>query len=429
MVYYKIRGGRKLYGEVKISGAKNAAASILPGLLLINGICRICNVPQIEDVHLTIEILESLGAKVRWLSSDCIEADCREIGSRTVLPHLGVRMRASHFFIGTLLGRFGEANAPLPGGCVIGTRPIDQHLKGFAAMGADYAVDGEMVRVSVKNGQRLKGAEICFDMVTVGATMNLMLAAALADGVTVLKNAASEPHIVDLAGFLNAMGADVSGAGTDEIIIKGVPSLHGGSYSLIPDQIEAGTFMAAVAAAGGRIRLSGIIPAHLKCISAPLRHMGMEITEGEDSLMVSRPGELSGIDIVTRPYPGFPTDMQPQMGAVACFARGKSTIVETIWEDRLRYTSELRRMGADITVHERTAIFHGVPHLTGASVEALDLRAGAALVIAALAADGVTQISNIGFIERGYHDLTGKLAALGAEISREAEERDTEEDH
>ena len=212
-------------------------------------------------------------------------------------------------------------------------------------------------------------------------------------------------------------------------ILPGLLLINGICHSLIPDQIEAGTFMAAVAAAGGRIRLSGIIPAHLKCISAPLRQMGMEITEGEDSLMVSRPGELSGIDIVTRPYPGFPTDMQPQMGAVACFARGKSTIVETIWEDRLRYTSELRRMGADITVHERTAIFHGVPHLIGASVEALDLRAGAALVIAALAADGVTQISNIGFIERGYHDLTGKLAALGAEISREAEKRDTEEDH
>ena len=426
MTGYIIRGGRKLHGEVRISGAKNAAASILPAALLINGVCHICNVPDIDDVRLTMEIMECLGAKVSWTAPGCLKVDSREIVSVKVPASLGCRMRASHFFLGALLGRCKEADVPLPGGCDLGARPIDQHLKGFSALGAECVTEDGRVRVSLKDGRRLQGAAVRFDMVTVGATMNLMLAAVLSEGVTILKNSAMEPHIVDLAGFLTAMGADISGAGTDEVIIRGVPALREGTYTLIPDQIEAGTYMAAAAAAGGSIRLSGVIPAHLRCISEPLAQTGVEITEGEDCLTVSRSGFLRGTDIITRPYPGFPTDMQPQMGAVLCLAEGKSTIIESIWEDRSRYTAQLCRMGADITVNGQTAVIRGVPRLTGASVEACDLRAGAALVIAALAAEGVTRIGKTGFIERGYHDLPGKLAGLGAEIIRENRDDDTE---
>jgi UDP-N-acetylglucosamine 1-carboxyvinyltransferase len=419
MKRYIIQGGNPLEGEVAVSGAKNAAASILPGALLVEGVCRIGNVPQISDVKLTIEIMERLGAKVRYIDTDTIEVDGRSVSLQMVPPELGSRMRASHFFIGSMLGRFGCALTPLPGGCDLGTRPIDQHLKGFSLMGASDLVEDGMVQVSLPQSEgerRLKGARIRFDMVTVGATMNLMLAAALAEGETVLENAAREPHIIDLAGFLNAMGADVSGAGTDTITIRGVSSLKGGEYRLIPDQIETGTYMAAAAAAGGEVKLTGVIPEHMECVSSVLREIGAEIEEGSGFLIVRKRKRLKGTDIITLPYPGFPTDMQPQMAAVLCLAEGRSTVTESIWEDRFRYTEELRRMGADIRVSGRTAVIEGVPQLHGAAVEACDLRAGAALVIAALAAEGKTEIGQIHFIERGYHDMAGKLSGLGAEI-------------
>lgn len=416
---YVIRGNKPLYGDVKISGFKNAAASILPGLILVNGVCRIENVPDIDDVRLTFQIMKKLGAKIRSIATDIVEADSTGISCLSVPYELGCLMRASHFFLGSLLGRFGQAAVPLPGGCDLGTRPIDQHLKGFEAMGAKVQVKDGFVYASVPHGSRLKGANIRFDMVTVGATMNLMLAATLADGITVLENAAKEPHIVDLAAFLNAMGGDVQGAGTNLIKIRGVRSLHGGTYSLIPDQIEAGTYMAAVAAAGGEVRLTNVIPRHLDCISSKLREMNVEILESESSILVRRLGSLRPADIVTMPYPGFPTDMQPQMASVLCLAEGTSQITEAIWEDRFRYAKELCRMGARITVNGRQAVIHGVPKLTGANVTACDLRAGAAMIIAGLAAEGITEVGEIHYIERGYQNLTEKLAGLGADIRME----------
>lgn len=426
MKRYVIHGGRPLRGEVAVSGAKNAAASILPGTLLIDGICRISNVPEISDVKLTIEIMERLGAKVRFTEPGTIEIDGRAVRPQLVPPQLGSRMRASHFFIGSMLGRFGCASAPLPGGCDLGERPIDQHLKGFSLMGASERIEDGIVHVSVpgplsgrEGNGRLKGSRIRFDMVTVGATMNLMLAAALAEGTTVLENAAREPHIIDLAGFLNAMGADVRDAGTETITINGVPSLKGGEYRLIPDQIEAGTYMAAAAAAGGDVKLTGVIPQHMDCISSVLRKMGAEIEEGSDFITVRKRNRVAGADITTLPYPGFPTDLQPQLAAVLCTAEGRSKVTESIWEDRFHYTEELRRMGADITVCGKTAVIEGVSKLHGTAVEACDLRAGAALVIAALAADGKTEIGQVGYIERGYQDMVGKLSGLGADIHLE----------
>ena len=424
---YVIHGGKPLSGEVFISGAKNAAASILPGAMLINGICRISNVPRISDVKLTIEIMERLGARVKYIDAETIEVDGRAVQPGTVPQELGSQMRASHFFIGSMLGRFGRAHVSLPGGCGLGARPIDQHLKGFAQMGACNRIEDGMLQVSIPGSQtdeesgnegkgKLKGARIRFDMVTVGATMNLMLAAALAKGTTVLENAAREPHIVDLAGFLNAMGGDVSGAGTNTITINGVSSLKGGEYRLIPDQIETGTYMAAAAAAGGDVSLKGVIPQHMEYISSVLSAMGMEIEEGSDFIVVRKSNRLKGTDITTMPYPGFPTDMQPQIAAVLCLAEGRSTVRESIWEDRFRYAEQLCRMGADIKVEGRVAVIEGVSKLYGAEVEAYDLRAGAALVIAALAAVGTTKIKHVNYIERGYHDMVGKLSRLGADI-------------
>lgn len=413
---FVIKGGRRLNGEVHISGAKNAAASILPGTILIGGRCTIKNIPDISDVKLTFDILEHLGASVRYDGAGEAEVDCTGISSLEVPSRLGSMMRASHFFLGVLLARFGKAASPLPGGCDLGERPIDQHLKGFEAMGAEVSIDNEYIRVFVPEGRRLKGADITFDMVTVGATMNLMLAASLAEGTTVLRNAAKEPHIVDLAGFLNAMGADVSGAGTDTVTIRGCESLRGGEYSLVPDQIEAGTYMAAAAAAGGTVRICDVIPSHLECISEVLRRMNVEITEGDDWVEVSRSGRLRAADITTMPYPGFPTDMQPQIGAVMCLAEGKSTIVESVWSERFRYLDELSLMGAEASYGGDTAVITGKEKLHGAKMSACDLRAGAAMIIAALAADGTSEICNIGFVERGYQDITGKLAGIGAEI-------------
>ncbi len=411
-----INGGRRLHGEVHISGAKNAAASILPGTLLISGPCTIKNIPDISDVKLTFDILEQLGSSVSYDCKGKALIDCRDISRFEVPSQMGSKMRASHFFLGALLGRFSEAASPLPGGCDLGKRPIDQHLKGFEAMGAEVSIDEGYIKVSVPGGKRLRGADITFDMVTVGATMNLMLAAALADGTTVLRNAAKEPHIVDLAGFINAMGGDVRGAGTDTVMIHGCEALHGGEYSLIPDQIESGTYMAAAAAAGGTVRICDVLPAHLRCISDVLRRMNADITEGDDWIEVSREKSLRATDIVTMPYPGFPTDMQPQIGAVMCLAKGKSTIVESVWSERFHYLDELRLMGADVSYEGDTAVITGKEKLGGAKMRACDLRAGAAMIIAALAAEGTSEISNIGLVERGYQDIAGKLAGIGADI-------------
>ena len=412
---YIVNGGHPLYGEVTVSGAKNAAVAIIPAALMVEGVCRIENIPQISDVTLFFSILDELGAKVRVLNPHAVELDCRTIRSTRPSYELARRIRASYYLLGALLGRFGEATVAMPGGCNFGVRPIDQHIKGFTAMGAEVSVEGGYINARAKNGH-LHGANIYLDVVSVGATMNIMMAAALAEGTTVIENAAREPHIVDLANFLNSMGADVKGAGTDSIKIRGVQHLNGGSYAIIPDQIEAGTYMAAVAATGGQIRVRGIIPKHMDCITAKLQEMGVEVEEQDDDLIVRRSGELRHANVKTLPYPGFPTDMQPQITTVLALASGTSTVTEGVWDSRYRYVGELTRMGAQIRVEGRTAIVEGVERLTPANIQAYDLRAGAAMLIAALAADGVSEITNVQYIERGYEDIIGKLRALGAKI-------------
>ena len=412
---YVIHGGKPLYGKVEISGAKNAAVGIIPAALLVEGICRIENIPQISDVTLMLNILQELGASVRTVNRSTVEVDATAICNRPISYQAGRKIRASYYLLGALLGRFGQAEVPLPGGCDFGGRPIDQHIKGLTALGADVEVKNGFMCAKTKDG-RLKGTQIYLDVVTVGATMNLMLAATLADGMTVIENAAKEPHIVDLANFLNSMGADISGAGTDVIKVRGVERLTGGEYSIIPDQIEAGTYMAAVAAAGGQVRVRNIIPKHMECVTAKLLEMGVEVEEDGDSLIVTRHGPLQRTNIKTMPYPGFPTDMQPQIAAVLCLAEGTSVLTEGVWDNRYRYTEEFRRLGAKIQVDGKIAIIEGVDHLTGAPMEACDLRAGAAMVIAGLAARGTSEISNVKHIERGYEDIIGKLSGIGADI-------------
>jgi UDP-N-acetylglucosamine 1-carboxyvinyltransferase len=413
---YVIHGGRTLFGEVEISGAKNAAVAIIPAALLVDGVCRIENIPQISDVTVVLEILQELGADVRTINRNTVEISCHHIHSCRVPDELSRRMRASYYLIGALLGRFGEAEVSMPGGCDLGVRPIDLHLKSFRALGAEVNVQGGFVYAKAPTG-RLKGSGIYMDQVSVGATINAILASALAEGYTVIENAAKEPHIVDVANFLNAMGANIMGAGTDVIKIHGVPSLHGGTYSIIPDQIEAGTYMAAVAAAGGCVTIRNIIPKHMDCITAKLEEMGVEVEELGDSIKITRNRDIHHINIKTMPYPGFPTDMQPQMAACLCLATdGSSIINEGIWENRFRYVDEFKRMGAQIQVNSNTAVVEGVGQLTGAPLRACDLRAGAAMVIAGLAAEGVTEISCIHFIERGYENLVNKLQGIGADI-------------
>ncbi len=416
MNQYIIRGNRPLFGEVTISGAKNAAVAIIPAALMVDGICRIDNVPQISDVTLFFSILEALGSKVRVLNQHTVEIASHSIHSTQPSYDLCRRFRASYYLIGALLGRFGEATVAMPGGCDFGVRPIDQHIKGFNAMGAEVSVEGGFIHAKAKNG-RLTGASIYLDVVSVGATMNIMMAAALADGTTVIDNAAKEPHIVDLANFLNSMGADIKGAGTDSIKIRGVERLSGGSYCIIPDQIEAGTYMAAVAATGGQLLIKNIIPKHMDCISAKLMEMGVSVEENEDTLLVRRSQPLQKTNVKTMPYPGFPTDMQPQIAAVLALAQGTSLVTESVWNNRFRYVDELKRMGAQIQVDGKVAVIEGVDHLEGAPIQACDLRAGAALVIAALAANGTTELSQVQYIERGYENLVGKLRAVGADIS------------
>ena len=423
MMQYVIRGGSPLHGELTVSGGKNAALCILSGTLLVNGVCRIENIPDIGDVRVILKILEALGAKVRTVGPAAVEIDSSDVSGRTVPAALGQKIRGTHFVLAALMGRFHSASAPLPGGDRLGSRPIDIALRGLKAMGAAVREEDGFVRAEVPDGKALHGAAIRFELITVGSTLHLMLAAALAEGTSVLENAAKEPHVVDLAGFLNAMGADVRGAGTDTIVIRGVSALHGGSYTLIPDQIEAGTYMAAVAAAGGSVRINHVIPAHLSCISTELRRMNVQIEEGEDWVLVSRTGRMKPCDIETQPHPGFPTDMHPQIVAAMCLADGRSSLTETVWKNRFQYVPELCRLGAHITTAGRTAVIEGGAPLKGAHLTACDIRGGAAMVIAGLAADGVTRIDEAQQVERGYQGFAAKLAGVGADIRVYQEDR------
>ena len=415
MTKYIVQGGHPLFGEVEISGAKNAAVAIIPAALLVDGVCRIENIPQISDVTLSLKILEHLGAGIRVINRHTVEIDASRIRSTRTSYELARKMRASYYLIGSLLGRFGQAEVAMPGGCNFGVRPIDQHVKGFTALGAKVMVEGGFINASTETG-RLKGANIYLDVVSVGATMNIMMAAVRAEGNTVIENAAKEPRIVDLANFLNSMGAEIMGAGTDVIKIRGVERLSGGSYSIIPDQIEAGTYMTAVAAAGGEVLIRNVIPKHLECITAKLLEMGVDVEERDDAVLVRRHGKLTRTNVKTLPYPGFPTDMQPQIAAVLCLAEGTSVLTEGVWDNRYRYVDEFRRMGAQIQVDGKIAVIEGVEKLTGARIQACDLRAGAAMVIAGLAAQGTTEIGCIHHIERGYEDIVRKLSGVGADI-------------
>ena len=412
-----IRGGKPLFGEVTVSGAKNAVVAIIPAAILVDGVCRIENVPMVRDVIIQMEILRELGVGVRSVNASTIEIDARGLRAVSAVGELNRKLRASYYLIGAFLGRFHKAEVAMPGGCNFGgVRPIDQHLKGFEALGAKMDIRSGIVYADAENG--LTGTNIYLDVVSVGATMNIMLAACLAQGQTVIENAAKEPHIVDLANFLNSMGADIKGAGTDSIKIRGVERLTGGSYCIIPDQIEAGTYMAAVAATGGELLLKNVIPKHMDCISAKLMEMGVTVEEEDDTLLVRRTGPLLKANVKTLPYPGFPTDMQPQITAVLALAEGTSLVTEGVYgANRFKYVDELKRLGAHIQVDGKVAVVEGVHQLVGAPIQACDLRAGAALVIAGLAAQGKTELSHIQYIERGYEDLVGKLRAVGADIS------------
>lgn len=412
-----IDGGCPLRGTVSISGAKNAAVAMLPATLLVSGVCRIENVPDISDVRLLLEILRDMGANIRRLSRNSLEIDCSHVRNATAPIELVRRIRASYYLIGSELGRFGHACVAMPGGCNFGVRPIDQHIKGFEALGAQVEQTGGYVYADAPEGG-LCGGHVYLDIVSVGATMNILLAAVLAAGTTIIENCAKEPHIVDLANFLNAMGAKISGAGTDVIKVRGVRELRGGSYSIIPDQIEAGTYMTAAAAVGGDILIEGVIPKHLDCITAKLREMGARVSEYDDAIRVQCDRRLRRANVKTMVYPGFPTDMQPQIAVCMALAEGTSLVTEGIYDNRFRYTGELNRMGASIQVESKTAVIDGVHELHGCEVRACDLRAGAAMVIAGLAAKGTTIIEDAHYIERGYEDIISKLTALGAHIKR-----------
>ena len=413
---YRINGGRPLRGEVEISGAKNAAVAIIPAALLVDGVCRIENIPQISDTDMLLTILAELGARVSYINRSTIEIDCTNARYQDAPYDLMRKIRASYYLIGSMLGRFGRAKTTMPGGCNFGVRPIEQHIKGMTALGADVDVRNGFVYAETPDG-KLHGARIYLDKVSVGATMNIILAATLAHGRTIIENAAREPHIVDLANFLNSMGADIRGAGTDTVKVNGVEKLHGGSYTIIPDQIEAGTYMVAAAATGGEVLIRNVIPKHLECISAKLRETGTIIQENEDSVFVRGAKHLRRANVKTLPYPGFPTDMQPQMGSLLCLANGTSVITEGIYDNRFKYVNELRKMGAEIQVDGRVAVIEGGQELSGAVVQACDLRAGAAMVIAGLCAKGTTIVEDVHYIERGYENFVGKLRALGADIS------------
>jgi len=413
---YVIKGGNPLFGEVEVSGAKNAAVAIIPAALMVDGVCRIENIPRISDSDMLLGILGEMGAKVRLINKTTVEIDSSNVRLVDAPFEKMRKIRASYYFIGSMLGRFGRAKTTMPGGCNFGLRPIDQHVKGMTALGAELDVRSGFVFAEAKAG-RLEGANIYLDKVSVGATMNIIIAATMAQGRTIIENAAKEPHIVDLANFLNSMGADIRGAGTDTVKIIGVDKLHGGTYSIIPDQIEAGTYMVAAAATGGDILVKNVIPKHLECISAKLREMGVEIINGEDTVRVRRFEKLLCTNVKTLPYPGFPTDMQPQFTTALCMAEGTSFVTEGVFgETRFKYINELRKMGAQVQVDGKMAVVEGVSSLTGAPLQACDLRAGAAMIIAGLCANGVTKIEEIEYIERGYEDIVGKLRGLGANI-------------
>lgn len=412
---FVIRGGRRLTGEVTISGAKNAAVAILPAVILSDESCVIENVPSISDVNICLRILREMGAVVEHIGKDAYRIDPTGIANCVVPYETARKMRASYYFLGALLGKYGKARVSMPGGCPLGDRPIDQHLKAFAALGAEYNLSQGMIDLSAV---KLRGNQIFFDVVTVGATMNAMLAAVKAEGLTVIENAAKEPHIVDLANFLNSMGANIMGAGTDVIKIRGVESLHGTTYAVIPDQIEAGTFMAAIAATKGDAIVKNVIPKHLESITKKMEKIGVNIEQFDDSIRVWVDGPLVKANIKTAPHPGFPTDMQSQIATLLTLAEGTSIVTENIWDQRFGYVDELRRMGASITVNGKVALVEGTGRLMGAPVKACDLRAGAALIIAGLAASGVTEIEDIFHIERGYDCMEGKLRELGADIEK-----------
>ena len=415
MEKFVIHGGRPLVGEVTISGAKNAAVAILPATILAADKCIIENLPSISDVAASLDILSAMGARVRVLDKHTAEVDTSHICTTSVPDELSRQMRASYYFLGALLGRFGKGTVAMPGGCYLGPRPIDQHLKAFTALGAEDVVDNGMIEVSAPV---LRGEEIFFDTVSVGATINAMLAAVMAEGQTVLENVAKEPHIVDVANFLNTMGADVRGAGTDVIKVHGVRRMHGCTYTIIPDQIEAGSYMVGAAITGGNVLIKNVIPKHLEPITSKLEKAGAHVEEYDDSVRVSRTGAIEPLNIKTMPHPGFPTDMQPLMSVLLTLAKGTSIITEGIWENRFRYVDELVRMGVNIQVAGRVAVIEGVQELLPAPMRATDLRAGAAMIMAALAADGVSEITEISHIERGYEDIAEKLRGLGADIRR-----------
>ena len=418
MARYEIQGGAPLNGSVTISGAKNAAVAILPAALLVAGKCRIENVPDISDVRILLSILEGMGATVEQPEENVVLLDCSNIHSTEPAAALVKKMRASYYLMGALLGRFGKCHVALPGGCSFATRPIDQHIKGFKALGADVEENEEFVALQPgENG--LAGNRICLDMASVGATANIMMAGVLLEGQTIIENAAKEPHIVDLANFLNTMGAQISGAGTDTVKIRGVQSLQGGTYAIIPDQIEAGTYMAAVAATGGNVLVKNVIPKHMDCITSKLAEMGAEVIAYDDAIRIRSEGRLQAVNVKTLPYPGFPTDMQAQICVCMTLAEGVSRLTESVYETRFfGYCTELEGMGAKIDIRGKHAEVTGRERLKGTTVVARDLRAGAALVIAGLCAEGITKVENIHFVERGYENIIEKLTALGATIRR-----------
>jgi len=411
-----IKGNKPLTGEVNISGAKNAAVAVIPAALMVHGVVKIENVPNISDVKLLADLLRLLGAKVDFEDKNTLIIDSTEVDKYIASYDIVKEMRASYYLLGALLARFKRAEVPFPGGCNFGYRPIDQHVKGFEAMGAKVKIEHGVIKIEAEN---LKGCQIFLDVESVGATINLMLAATVADGITTIENAAKEPHVVDVANFLNAVGANVKGAGTDVIKIRGTSILKGGiTHAIIPDQIEAGTFMIAAAATRGDVLVKNVIPKHMESLTAKLLEMNINVEENEDSIRVRGVERISKANIKTLPYPGFPTDLHPQTTVLLCLADGTSTITESVFDSRFGYVDELKRMGALIKVEGRMAVVEGIPSLTGAPVKALDLRAGAAVVIAALAAKGTSEIYNLKYIDRGYEDFEDKLRSLGADVVR-----------
>lgn len=421
MEQYVIKGGNPLYGEVEIGGAKNAALAILAAAIMTDETVTIDNLPNVRDINVLLQAIEEIGAHVEREDIHKVKINGSFIRGVNVDNEFIRRIRASYYLIGALLGKYKHAEVALPGGCDIGSRPIDLHMKGFRSMGADIDIAHGLV---IARAKELKGTHIYMDKVSVGATINIMMAAAMADGKTVIENAAKEPHVVDVANFLNSMGANIRGAGTDVIRIVGVEKLHATEYSVIPDQIEAGTFMFAVAATGGNVLVKDVIPKHLEATTAKLLEVGCQVEEFDDSVRVISDGHLKHTQVTTLPYPGFPTDMQPQMAVLLGIAEGTSTVTESIFENRFKYVDELTRMGADIKVESNIAIISGVKRYTGARVNAPDLRAGAALVIAGLAADGITVVDDIYYIQRGYEALEEKLTKIGAKIARVEDEKE-----